>query len=191
MLIVLFISACSFQTPPNQWQHQSAAAFNAYVRDFMHGDDLLAKNDLQRAIKHAKKSADLSTLAKIYLGKCALNISVGIEDSCKEYQEIASLVDDETLSQYYGIITKTSALHPDTILDTDKATSVLLNGALKKKHLTRPQREHLLEVASYNGYKRAALFWLEQSKLHASTDAEKKFYQHKIDVMQSIDKNAL
>ena len=184
VLSIIFISACSMQLPPNHWQHQSAVAFNAYVKDFMYGDDALAKNDLKRAVKHAKKSADLNTLAKIYLGKCALNISVGIEDNCNEYQSIASLVDDEALSHYYGVITKTSSQSPDTILNTNKATSILLNGALKKDVLSDIQRAKLLEVASYNGYKRAALFWLHESKSHTDESSKKEFYQQKIDAMQ-------
>ena len=110
LFIAVFFGACSFKTPPNQWQHKSANAFNTYVKDFMHGEDSLAKSDLKRAIKHAKKSSDLTTLARVYLGKCALNISVGIDDKCEEYKNISHLVEDEELLNYYSVITKISTL---------------------------------------------------------------------------------
>lgn len=184
-IAALLFSACSFKTPVNAWQHKSADAFHSYVKEFMSGEDNLAKDDLRRAIKHAKKSADLTSLARVYLGKCALNISVGIEDKCEEYKSISSLVDDEELSNYYAVITKTSTLNPDTILDTTKATSILLNGALTKEELSDEQRAKLLKLASYHGYKKAVLFWLEESEKHTHDKSKKEFYKEKIEVISS------
>ena len=86
---LLLFSACSFKSPPNQWQFKSTAAFDSYTKNFLSSNDALAKNDLSRAIKHAKQSADLKMLARVYLGECALNISVGIDDNCKDYLNIS------------------------------------------------------------------------------------------------------
>ena len=184
LLIAGILLGCTFKTPPNEWQHKSADAFSSYVKDFMYAEDSLAKNDLNRAIKHAKKSADLTSLARVYLGKCALNLSVGIADKCDEYKKISNLIDDEELVNYYGIITKTSNKNPNDILNTDKATSILLNGALKKDRLSSEERAKLLEVASFNGYKKAVIFWLEESIKYADKGAEKEFFQQKIEAIK-------
>ena len=187
LFLALLFSACSFKTPINEWQHKSADTFHSYIKDFMSGEESLARDDLRRAIKHAKKSADLTTLARVYLGKCALNISVGIEDKCEEYKSISHLVENEKLSNYYGIITKTSTLSAATILDSGKATSILLNGALTKEKLNDKQRAKLLKLASYHGYKKAVLFWLEESKKHTDDKTKKAYFQEKIEVIMSSD----
>lgn len=185
LLLLFFITSCSFQTPPNQWQHQSASAFSAYTQDFLSADDLLAKNDLARAIHHAKQSANLSTLARIYLGKCALNISVGVEDKCQEYKNISSLVDDAKLQEYYEFIIKRSDAKAKDVLDMSRDSSKLLNGALHKEHLDDASREKLLSIASYHGYKKAVLFWLQES-LHHSSDAKKRAQlQKRIDILNN------
>lgn len=187
LLVLLFVSSCSLKTPPNQWQYRSASAFNAYTHDFLSGENNLAKNDLARAIRDAKKSANLSTLARIYLGKCALNIAVGIEDSCQEYQNISSLVDDVKLQEYYKFITKKSDVKAKNVLDMSKDSSKLLNGALNKEHLDDTSRKKMLDIASYHGYKKAVLFWL-QERLHHSSDAKKRAQlQKKIHILNSLE----
>ena len=187
LFIAIMIFGCSFKIPANEWKYKSADAFSSYVKNFMQGEDVLARNDLKRAVKHAKKSADLTSLARVYLGKCALNISVGIADRCYEYKKISNVVDDEELFNYYGIITKTSIQNPNDILDTNKATSILLNGALKKDELSSEERANMLEVSSFHGYKKAVLFWLEESKKHSEQEAQKKFFQQKIEALTPRD----
>jgi len=187
LFIAVMIFGCSFKTPPNEWKYKSADAFSSYVKNFMQGEDVLARNDLKRAVKHAKKSADLTPLARVYLGKCALNISVGIVDRCDEYKKISNVVEDEELFNYYGIVTKTSTQNPDDILDTNRATSILLNGALKKDELSSEERAKLLEVASFHGYKKAVFFWLEESKKHSEQEAQKEFFQQKIEALTPRD----
>lgn len=185
LLALLFASSCSFETPPNQWQHRSASAFSAYTQDFLSAEDRVAQNDLARAIKHAKQSANLSTLARVYLGKCALNMSVGIKDDCLEYQNISSLVDDVKLQEYYELITKRSDAKAEDVLDMSRDSSKLLNGALHKEHLNDATRKKLLDIASYHGYKKAVLFWLQES-LHHSSDAKKRArLQKKIDILKN------
>jgi len=187
LFIAIMIFGCSFKTPANEWKYKSADAFSSYVKNFMQGEDILARNDLKRAIKHAKKSADLTSLARVYLGKCALNISVGIADRCEEYKKISNVVDDEELFNYYGIITKTSTQNPDDILDTNRATSILLNGALKKDELSSEERTNMLELSSFHGYKKAVLFWLEESKKYSEEEAQKEFFQQKIEALTLRD----
>ena len=161
--LVLF-SACSlpdFKTHPNAWQHKSANAFNSYTKNFLSNNNALAESDLKRATQHAKSSANLSSLARIYLGECALNISVGSLDNCAKYNDISNLVNSKKLDVYNKFINnnlqkneinllpknyQTFALHVANknyndankdILDMKKVTSQLLSAILIKDNLEK------------------------------------------------------
>lgn len=192
-LAIIFLGACSFQAPQNQWQYKSSNAFSAYTKNFLSNNDILAQSDLKRAIKHAKQSANITQLAKVYLGECALNISVGQDSTCQKYKEISGLLENEALDSYYEFITlslksdriKYLAKHyqefaqnlkdsnyekaNEDIFTMGKATSTLLAGSLMRNNLSEKTRKHLIEVASFHGYKKAVLFWLNES-LKIQTD---------------------
>ncbi len=73
-------------------------------KNFLIDNEDIAKDDLQRAIKYAKQSADLRQLSRIYLGECALNISVGLKDECTKYQELELLVNSIELKAYFMML---------------------------------------------------------------------------------------
>ena len=197
LLSVLLLSACSFKTPQNEWQYKSANAFNSYTKNFLASNDALAKSDLSRAIKHAKKSAELTELAKIYLGECALNISVGKSSTCREYQNISELVQSRELEAYYALLAlhvekkqieflpqayREFALHVErdeykkaefTLLHVEKPISTLLCASLIKEKLSNETKEKMIELASFNGYKKVALFWLDEL-LKTTTDIKRR-----------------
>lgn len=207
ILSLILLSACSFKTPPNQWQYKSTTAFNAYAQNFLSMQDSLAKDDLKRAIKHAKKSADLTQLAKIYLGECALNISVGAEKSCQKYENISSLINSPELNAYYKLITKNItieeikylpnnykefALHTldaefdkskKVILEIKKPTSSLLCSALIKESLDKDFIEKMIQLASYNGYKRVILFWLTEKLQKTYDEKEIQIIKKRISIL--------
>ena len=205
---LIFLNACSFKTPVNQWQYKSATAFSLYTKDFLSDDNLLAKNDLSRAIAHAKKSADLTQLARIHLGVCALNISVGLEDNCSDYLNISTLINSRELDAYYRLITLRTTqedikLLPSNyqefashlkdknykeankaVLTISKSTSSLLCAALIKDNIEQNIREKSLETASYNGYKRVAIFWLHESKKATANSIEIETLEKKISILK-------
>lgn len=208
LALLILLGACSFKTPENKWQYDSTNAFNMYKQDFLGGERELAINDMQRAVTHAKKSADLTQLASIYLGKCALNISVGVNDQCKEYRSIANLVKDDSLHAYYAFLT--SKLQPkqlesldkrykefasyyiakdftkadDSIYDLEDMSSKLLACALLKEHISDKTLEYVLDLSSFHGYKKAVLFWLHE-KLKRSDEKERTLILKKIDILQN------
>jgi len=209
-LSLLLFSACSFKSPPNQWQYKSTTAFDSYTKNFLSANDSLARNDLSRAIKHAKQSADLKMLARIYLGECALNISVGIDDSCQNYLNITDVVNDNSLKAYYSFIT----LKPESsvenlnsqykdfallikkndfskanseILKIQKHTSKLLAAALVKDKLTQSSRYEMIKTASFYGYKKSVLFWLNEAKINSTDKNERKKLSKKIYILKSGD----
>jgi len=207
--VILLFLGCSFKSPPNEWQYKSINAFDAYTKDFLSSNDKMARNDLNRAIKHAKMSADLTTLAKVYLGKCALNISVGIDDRCSEYKSISELVDNTKLDAYYNLVSlNLDRLQPDkldknyqkfalylvkkdmpqakkALLDINKPTSKLLAAALIKDNLDNKTRKEMLDSASFLGYKKSVLFWLNELKVHTKDTNKLKKIRKKIEVIKS------
>ncbi|WP_321777383.1 hypothetical protein [Sulfurimonas sp.] len=204
-LSLLIFNACSFKTPPNQWQYQSSNAFNSYTKNFLESNEALAKNDLSRSIKHAKKSADLTMLARVYLGECALNISVGIKDRCKSYTGISDVVKDEGLDAYYNFITlqnikpknldakyKNFASYINNsqfkkaqleLSNINSVNSKLLCASLIKEHLDSSSREEMIKTASFHGYKKSVLFWLNEEKEKTRDEEKRIILSKKIKIM--------
>jgi aryl carrier-like protein len=208
-IALVFLSACSFKSPPNQWQYKSTSAFDSYTKNFLSSNDALAKNDLNRAIEHAKHSADLTMLSRIYLGKCALNISVGIKDSCQDYKNIAPLVNDKTLEAYYNFITlqldsiqllnlnneyrdfasyiklKQYSKADIQISKISRPTSKLLSASLMKNNLSSKTRKEILDLASFYGYKKSVLFWLKNIRDNTNDEIKRHNLSKKISILES------
>lgn len=206
-IFIFSFLGCSFKTPPNEWQYKSTNAFNSYKKNFLAQNDLMAQNDLNRAINHAKVSANLDLLAHIYLGECALNKSVGINDECKKYSEIRDIVDNKKLNSYYEFINKnikssdisslaneyqSFAKHlqnkeykkaNEDILKMSKATSILLSASLIQNHLTTKTRDYTIDTASFYGYKKAVIFWLKDKKRNTTDKAKKAKISKKISIL--------
>ena len=209
ILFLIFLSGCSLKTPVNNWQYKSANAYNSYTKNFLSDNEVLAKNDLSRATKHAKKSADLTQLAKVYLGECALNISVGIEDNCEKYRNISSVVNDKELDVYYQFIDSSikenqvkylpkryhsfayNILKKDfknankDILNMKKPLSSFLCAGIIKEKIQRNTIQKIIDLASYRGYKRVVLFWLNESLKHTQNQQELSKIRKKILIMKS------
>ena len=185
--LLITLSACSYSKPKNEWQHQSASNFAEYSKNFFHDRKALAKSDLSRAINNAKKSANLNTLARVYLGECALNVSVGIKDKCIKYQNIEELVQDKELEEYYFYITgslKKEECSPEYLFEMTSTSSQLLCASLIKDELSKSDIKKLIEISSFHGYKTVVLYWLEKSKKYASDDEVKKINKT-IEILQN------
>lgn len=207
-LMIFIISACSFKAQPNEWKYKSINAFSSYTNNFLRGRDILAKSDLKRAISHAKQSAKLVQLSRIYLGECALNISVGIDDECLKYKELYALVDDKSLQSYYEFITlsqtsstiqnlddkyksfakkileKDYVKAKEEVFHMDKISSKLLSASLLKDELTFKEVEILINEASFYGYKKSVIFWLNIQKTKTDDESKKKVIYKKIKIME-------
>lgn len=208
-LFVLVFNACSLQPPVNKWQYQSTHAYQSYQNNFLSGNDIMAKSDLKQAIKYAKQSADLHQLSKIYLGKCALNISVGINDSCSQYKKIAFAVNDKNLDAYsafirgdilledvillpksnqkfvHSLLSKNYTEANNIVLETQKMTSQILYSSLLKDKLETKVLKKLINKASYYGYKRVALFLLTQLKERAKDAYSIRRLEEKISILNT------
>ncbi len=209
-LTILLLSGCSFQEPHDLWKYKSTNSFISYQKNFLAGNEHLAKNDLTRAIQHAQSSANLEQLASIYLAKCALDISVGIADKCEEYISLDGLVQSEKMDAYYKLLQlRLGNLNSEKLpkeyqkfalllkeqkfekamqeaLGIEKISSRLIAAALIKEHLSHAQKQSILENASEYGYKKSVLFWLQEMKKTASSK-ENKLIQKRINILNSVE----
>jgi len=183
-LSLLFL-ACSKPSPKYQWKHQSAIAFENYKKEYLQGEDLLAKHDLSRAIYHAKMGSSLSTLAHIYLGECALTSAFDADNGCHEYLQISALQKSAQLEAYYHFIRNnleqkeipllpqryqvfaTALLQNDTktcnktVQNMQDIPSLLIIADVMKHSLTQKSIAYIIKQTSAYGYKKATLYWMQ------------------------------
>lgn len=190
IILVLLISGCSFKTPKNQWQHDANAAAKSFTQNFLQDKQVVAKNDYKRAISHAKQSANIETLARIKLTKCALLQMVSTTTlECKEFSQMKHLIDSKELLAYHAFLQKSltkeqvqylqpryrSFAHAMIAKDSKSATtyalqmksvqSLFLSTAMVAPKLSAKEIDAIIEKASYYGYKKIATFWLRQKVL--------------------------
>ena len=209
IFLILLFASCSFQKPKNEWQYKSSYAYNSYVKNFLSSNELLALSDFNRALTYAKQSANLKQLAQLYLGKCSLNLSVGIEDNCVEYHDISSVVQSKKFDAYaaflHGNIKSTQIeLLPkgnqkfvnslfnrdyksanEEIVQMQRIESQLLGTALLKDKVEYKTLQAVLEKTSYYGYKKASLFLLELLKERSKDENEARFIEKKISILNT------
>ena len=208
LLFLLFSGGCSFKSPPNAWQYKSTQSFESYKQNFLKGNDFLAAHDLKKAIKEAKSSSDLSQLASVYLGKCALNKAVGLTDNCKEFQKLQTLVPSKKVLHYYLFLQKDftrldPALLPsryenfakalknkdieqanETLQKMKDPTSMMLALSLLGKNTTKKSIETALQKASFYGYKKGVLHLLREIEKREEDPNKKAVLKKKIEILK-------
>ncbi len=209
IFILLLFQGCSFKSPDNQWQYNSASAFNSYSKNFLTNNDEIAEDDLNRAIKYAKQSANLEQLSRIYLGVCALNISVGKQDDCNEYKKIEDLVPSLELKAYFLMLQNTlekkdienipSQYHSfskykntkkyskafESIKDIEQSSSKFIAASMLKDKLNKLEIKFIIKEASFYGFKKVVLFWLDYLKQIETDKQEKNKIEKKIFILKN------
>ena len=214
MLGLVLLNACSLQKAPANWQSKSTNAFASYVNQFLSGHDLSAQSHLKRAIAHAKNSADLEPLARIYLGKCGLNIAVGLKDNCDEYVDVSETITNPPLQAYYHLLQKKLRAHDvknlpnkyrefaksallatedkrsegvnQAIPKMDNITAKLIASALVRDDLTEANIKAMVSLASSKGYKKAVIFWLNIQFEHSNDSEIKAILKKKIEILSKL-----
>lgn len=208
-ILIFVFQGCSFKSPENSWEYNSSSAFNSYTKNFLIDNENIASDELNRAIKYSKQSANLEQLARIYLGVCALNISVGKKDECKKYKEIEDLVSSKELESYYLMLQnslkkeqisnlpkqyqefsnyknlKKYDLSFESIKGIQKPSSKFIAASLIKEKIDKIQVNYLIEKASFYGYKKVVLYWLDYLKKVENDMEEKKRISKKIMILKS------
>ena len=208
LFLFIFFKGCSFKSAENQWEYNSSNSFSSYTKYFLIDEDELSRSDLDRAIKYAKQSADLEQLARVYLGACALNISVEQDNKCQNYIEIEELVSSKELKAYFSMLVKKEQkeqmsylpkqyqlfaeyksfkkydLAFESIKSMEQATSQFIAASLIKKYISKSQVKFLINKASFHGYKKIVLFWLNHYYTLESNLKEKEKIAKKIKILK-------
>ncbi len=205
-LLLLFIG-CSSSPAPNDWQYKSSMAFDAYKLHYMKMEDALANESLKRATTYAKQSAEMTQLASIYLGECALHTATGEAMRCSRYEKIADLVSCPRVHNYALFINKEFdkidvnyldaryrafaramkkkeyALASKELLKIEDPTSMLLVLSLLGEHADTKSIEATLQKLSFYGYKRGVVHLLRVLESKTTDIKEKRRLQKKLEVL--------
>lgn len=197
MLVPLLFAACSTPQHEDSWRYQAATATEAYAEHFLKDERLLVQSNYSHAERSARQSADLESLARLYLTRCALKRAVFEADGCEEAAELTLLLGDAGLSAYYAMLT--ASLPPEQISDlppqyrrfgyallsgdgdricrtamaVTPLRSRLVAAALVRDRLDPSDIETLIEDASHPGYRRAVLAWMRYLS-DITTDPEQR-----------------
>jgi hypothetical protein len=198
------------QPPPNSWEYKSALAFESYKTNFLKSKENLAANDLKRAKSLAKSSSDLTQLAAILLGECALNIAVGKEDDCSKYQKIEDLIECPKIKNYYRFLQKDFSKIDPLKLDQkyrpfvealreknyqqvniaiqniqDPVSKLVAISLLDKKKLSKATIKDGIEKLSFFGYKKGVLYLLKLYLEKTKTKEERDIITKKIKILSN------
>ncbi len=196
-IFLLFLAGCANTTPPNQWQYDSSSSFEEFESSYLKGDFELARDFLQKAIKSAKSSSNLETLASIELSRCALRVGLFKPIKCRKYRELEPLIESKSLKSYAKLLKKSLQQEdvkylPKQYRDFGKAlleedypransivarikspTSQMVAGALIKDNLSYKNIEKIVNKLSFYGYRVAVLRWLK-FQISKTTEKEKR-----------------
>lgn len=208
-IISLIFFGCGFKQAQDQWRYDSAGAFKNYVNYFLVDNMVLANSYLNSSIKFAKQSAHLNQLATIYLGVCALNKSVGIDDSCKKYLELSEISSSKSLESYYlmlkkqitkeqliflpkhyqgfakDLIRKDYSLAFENIMTMEQISSQFIAASLIRDKLNKKQIRYLVDKASFYGYKKLVLYWLNYLYLKEDDIKQQQNIKKKLDILKT------
>ncbi len=206
-LFTLVFTACSTKAPPNRWQYQSNSAYKNFEQYYLENHTDMAASEFNRARSYATQSADLSTLARIELSRCALKFALLEPFSCKEYEDLIPLTHDRELLTYYSFLSgkataefqpllphqyqklaslqiqNNNALIDQEIKTMTPLTSRMIAAALEFKHLDESTIEAIITDASYLGYKHAVIVWMNVLIERTSDSEKRKILRSKIAVL--------
>lgn len=206
-LLSLALSACSLTPEAPDWRVKSIQAFDQYQELYLANDTELASIAFKQSVFYAKKSADFSILAGVYLGECALHRAVLLADDCQSYQSISKLT--HAHQAYYAFlqgrlpsdqikqlptnyqpfahfwIEGQSDKAQQALLAMDKLSSQLIAASLMHQQLSTDTVRTLIDRASKKGYQKAVIAWLNYLYEISNSPTEKNRIKQKLQVMQS------
>ena len=207
-LTILF-AGCAGDPPPNQWQYDSSSQFEEYKNSYLKGENDLARDFLTKALKSAKSSSNLETLASIELGRVALRVGLFKRANLKEYKKIEPLIASKELKAYAKLLSKTltpndvknlpkryqqfakAYLRGDylsakrRVIEMKRPLSKMVAGALIKEHLDDKTISNIVDSISFYGYKVAVIRWLEFWKSRTKNSTLKKQLSKKLSILKS------
>lgn len=207
LIPLIFLCACSTKSPPNQWQYQSRNAYKNFEHYYLENSPDMAAIEFDRARSYATQSGDLTTLARIELSKCALKMGLLEPFSCKEYESLTSVTDDEEMRAYHALLSGTiskeaipflpkqyqelAALLPQkdpvainqAIRKMGPLTSRMIGAAVAQKYLDEATVDAIIAEASYHGYKHAVISWMNLLLERTKDNQKQILLQEKLKIL--------
>jgi len=206
LIVSILFTGCSFKTGYKyKYRVNASNSFDSFKRYYLQGKTRLASIALKRALQNAKEGSDINSIAKIYLGECALHKAILLQDNCEEYRQIKNLTNDKYLENYYlfivGKFQKTDiALLPEqyrdfarylkkreiksavkALYDIKNSDSKIIAASLIKDKLSKKDIKKIIDISSSMGYKKVTARWYTFLKTK-STDSEKKVIEEKLNI---------
>lgn len=210
ILPLLLMLGCTAKRPDDAWRYNTATAYKYAEQYFLEGKDSLAVSEFREAEKHAKQSADVIPLARLYLSICALNKAVLLDNGCASYLEVAPYADEPELYSYHALLTGTlendqlrylperyrafagallkqeSASIRRLIGQMQPLSSKMIAASLAREHIDDAIMESIIQEASHFGYKRALIAWMT---LLASTTADRERAEQLLNRLQIMTRS--
>jgi len=206
---IAVLSGCSikFTQPQNAWQVKAVSAFQNYQQYYLEGRVILADSERKKAISQAKQSANLETLARVYIADCAIQAAVLRSSDCALYLQVRPLVKAPELEAYYHLLSgdltlsevdklptqyqsfakawlsgKTGELDK-LILSMASVESQLVAASLVKEKLALNTRRDLIQKTANYGYKLASIRWMEYLSKRTPDALESQHLLQKIEIL--------
>lgn len=97
----LLLTGCLGGPPPGPaWRIQAAEASDRYYAAMLVGDHQRAGSSLRRALEAASRSDDLRSLARVHLGRAAMQLALRREPRLGRIKELVELTGDPALAAY-------------------------------------------------------------------------------------------
>jgi hypothetical protein len=206
---LLFFLGCGPSTHPNQWQYDSSSSFEEYKNSYLKGEYELAKDFLQKALKSAKSSSKLETLASIELGRVALRIALFKPPNFSAYRRLEPLINSRELRAYSKLLSKKLSFEDikylpkkykefakaylkgdiknakRAIIKMKSPISKMVAGALIKEYLDDHTIANIVDSISFYGYKVAVTTWLEFWIKKTKDKKLKRLLKQKLEIIKS------
>jgi hypothetical protein len=89
------------------WRIRAAEASERYYRAMLAGDAQRANSNLRQALEAASRSDDLTALARVHLGRAAMQVALRREPDLGRAEELVALTGDERLAAYQRLLAGT------------------------------------------------------------------------------------
>lgn len=207
--MLLLLSGCSIQftQPQNAWQVKAVSAFQNYQKYYLEGRIILAESERRKAISQAKQSANLETLARVYIADCAIQAAVLNASDCALYLQVKPLVKAADLAAYYHMLSgeltlseveklppqyqsfakiwlsgTTSKLN-ESVLAISSLESQLVAASIAKERLTLKTLRAIIQKTADYGYKLASIRWMTYLAGRTPDRAESAQLLKKIEIL--------
>lgn len=211
LLLLTLTGSCSLQQPKNTWQYKSVTAFEKYQQYYLENQLILATSERKKAISFAKQSAHLNTLARVYLGDCAIQYAALNKTQCKTYQQVAPIAQDAELNAYFHLLTQqltpaqipklpkryqgfASALLSQNrqkinaeVIKIEELHSKLIAASIAQSELALTTIRALIDETADHGYQLASLRWMTFLASVTPDSEESKQLHYKIALMTRLE----